>query len=62
VDFPALLAEALDMVNYCDWDTREAAARLHCSPTQLVRFIQREPEALAYVNDQRRQRGFSTLR
>src|SRR5262245_61928816 len=34
-DYPALLAEALDMLEHCEWDTREAATRLHCSATQL---------------------------
>jgi hypothetical protein len=61
-DFPALLAEALDVLKHFDWHTGLAAVALKCSATQLVRFIQREPEALAYVNDRRRERGLAALR
>lgn len=48
-DFPALLAEALDALAGSSADVRSAADRLGCTPTQLVRFVQREPKAFALV-------------
>ena len=42
-DFPALLAEALDVLFACDDDPKEAALLLGCSPTQLIRFLKERP-------------------
>jgi hypothetical protein len=61
-DFPALLAEALDVVAALDFDVKEAAGALRCSTSQLVRFLKDEPRALAMINDARRERGQHTLR
>jgi RF-1 domain len=56
-DFPALLAEALDVLSAVDDDPREASERLGCSATQLVKLIGEEPRALARLNERRRQAG-----
>ena len=56
-DFPALLAEALDVLPALDDDPRAASEALGCSATQLVKLIQEEPRALAQVNRRRRQAG-----
>lgn len=61
-DFPAMLAEALDAVWASGLDQRRAALRLECSPTQLVRFVAEEPEALAAWNDARGRKGLRVLR
>lgn len=61
-DYPALLAEALDMLEACKGDPRRAAVRLDCSMSQLVRLIRHHPPALAMVNDQRAVRGEHALR
>ncbi len=61
-DFPALLAEALDTVAGCDADVKRAAERLLCSSSQLVRFLAKEPRALALLNGWRRQRGLRPLK
>ncbi len=61
-DFPTLLAEALDFVQGCEWDTSIAAGRLGCTHTQLVRFLNVEPNALSSVNAERVTRGMRRLK
>lgn len=61
-DFPALLAEALDCIGAHAWDVKAAAEQLGCSTSQLVRFLQGEPRALAQVNRMRRERGLGALK
>lgn len=52
-DFPALLAEALDVLCSSNWDPKHASLRLECSPSQLVKLIRQHPPALVMVNHQR---------
>lgn len=61
-DYPALLAEALDVLHACAYDARRAATRLGVSPTQLIRMIGDHPHALGAVNEQRRLRGEHELK
>lgn len=61
-DFPPLLAEALDALAGCSADAREAAGRLGCTATQLIRFVQREPRAFALVQRWRAAAGLPPLR
>ncbi|MBX3363280.1 MAG: peptide chain release factor-like protein [Phycisphaeraceae bacterium] len=61
-DYPALLAEALDMIDACRFDARKAAARLACTPTQLVRFVKDHPPALASWNAERLKRKLHALK
>ena len=61
-DFPALLAEALDVVHAHDGDVKAAAAQLGCTPTQLVKLLKIEPEGLALLNAQRADRGLPPLK
>jgi hypothetical protein len=60
-DFPALLAEALDVLAESDHDPRGAAATLGCSTSQFVKLLKDEPRALALVNQQRRRAGLHAL-
>ena len=60
-DFPALLAEALDVVAGREFDLPAAAAQLQCSTSQLLRLLQLEPKAMLQVNQSRRQRGLRPL-
>lgn len=53
-DYPALLAEALDMIEACRADMKKAAVRLECTPSQLVKLLKDHPPALAQVNAVRR--------
>lgn len=60
--FPALLSEALDVLAELTWDDRLAADRLGVSRTQLVRFLQTEPRAIALLNAARAELGLGELR
>lgn len=61
-DFPALLAEALDVLASCQFDVKACGVLLACTPSQLVRFFKLEPDAFLQVNQQRRQRDLGALR
>jgi RF-1 domain len=56
-EFPALLAEALDVLRAGAFDPRPAALALACSPSQLIKLIKEEPRALRSINDERRKMG-----
>jgi hypothetical protein len=61
-DFPALLAEALDVLSDCDWDPREAGQWLGCTATQVVRLVRRCRPAFEMVNRQRQDSGRHPLK
>jgi len=61
-DFPALLAETLDVVGNCRFDLKSAAEQLVCSTSQLVKFLRLEPRALGQINQQRAELGLRRLR
>jgi len=61
-DFPPLVAEALDTIAACDADVKQAAERLGCTASQLVKFLGKEPRALEVVNAWRGERGLRALR
>lgn len=60
-DFPPLLAEALDALEAVGHDPRAAAELLHCSPSQLLKFLKDEPRAFAALNRARAARGLPPL-
>jgi hypothetical protein len=61
-DFPALLAEALDMTVACGLDVKRASLRLCCSASQLVKLLKDHPPALVRLNEARAQRHLHPLR
>jgi len=61
-DFSPLLAEALDTIAACDADVKSAAAVLGCTPSQLVKLLQKDPRGLALVNAWRQERGLRALK
>ena len=61
-DFPAMLAEALDMLTDCQHDHKRAAVRLRCTPSQLVKLFKKHPPALERVNRDRVECGLAPLR
>jgi hypothetical protein len=60
-DFPALLAEVLDVLAALDADPKRAAVVLACTPSQLIRLLKLDPRALLLVNRWRGQRGMHAL-
>lgn len=61
-DFPALLAELLDVLVTCHAEPKSAAVVLGCTPSTLVRLLKLDPRALALVNLWRGQRKLHVLR
>jgi peptide chain release factor-like protein len=56
-DFPALLAEVLDLLHLYQNDVAKTAALLEVSSSQLVKFLGTEPRALNFLNEARRAAG-----
>ena len=61
-DFPALLAEALDVLAACDFDVRSAADTLTCTSSQLVKLLKDEHLAFERLNCERTARGLPRFR
>lgn len=61
-DFPALLAEALDVLCERDWDIRSGAECLGCTASQLVRLLRRWRPALGLLNHHRELSGEHSLK
>lgn len=61
-DFPAILAEALDVIAACGADAKAAAEVLGCTASQLVKLLKKEPRALELVNAWRTAAGLRPLR
>ena len=61
-DFPALLAEAMDVLAACEDEPAEAAARLGCSTSQLIKLLKLHPPAFAGINRARTARGRHALK
>jgi len=60
-DFPALLAEALDWIKKCGLEIKEAATKLETTPSQLTKFIKKEPQAFRRLNEDRKSLGLRAL-
>lgn len=62
LDFPSLLAEALDVLAARHDNLAAAAAVLGCSTTQLVKLLKDEPRAFKALNDRRVAGGLQPLK
>ena len=60
-DFPALLAEALDVVTAHQMEIKSAAEALSCTTSQLIKLLQAEPQAMLFVNRERHAQGLAKL-
>lgn len=61
-DYPAMLAEALDVLEAHGYEPALAAMSLDCSTTQLVKLIKAEPAAMRAMNEHRDRRGLHALK
>jgi hypothetical protein len=61
-DYPALLAEALNVIGAVAGDPARAALRLSCTPSQMVKLVQEHPPAMAWWNTIRAAHGQHPLR
>jgi hypothetical protein len=61
-DFPAMLAEAMDVLATSDYEPRDAGERLGCTASQLMRLLKQEPAAFRGLNVSREKAGKRQLR
>jgi len=61
-DYPALLAEALDVIADAGWDVSKAALRLGTTQSQLVKLVKDHHQALAKLNQERERRKMVKLK
>jgi len=61
-DFPAILAEALDVIRARQFDASIAADGLCCSSSQLIKLLRKEPAAMTLVNREREKLGLKRYR
>ncbi len=61
-DYPALLAEALDVIVARDFDVAGAAGLLGVTMSQLARLVRHDRAAFAMVNDGRVKQGLPALK
>jgi hypothetical protein len=61
-DYPALLAEAFDLLANVEFDMPQAAGNLSCTASQLVKLLAAEPSALVWLNRQRAERNLPPLK
>ncbi len=61
-DFPAILAEALDVLAMCEFDHSIAATSLSCTGSQLVKLLKDERSAFERLNQERVTRGMPRLK
>lgn len=61
-DFPVLLAESLDRLHENEFDISRASEELHCTNSQLLKFLKQLPAAFEYFNQQRQTRDLPRLR
>jgi hypothetical protein len=60
-DYPAMLAEAMDVIWACGLDVGRAALRLSCSASQLLKLVKDHPPALVRLNLARESEGMHRL-
>ncbi len=61
-DYPAMLAEALDVISDAELDMKRTSLRLFCTRSQLIKLIAKEPRALVALNEAREAKGKNPLR
>lgn len=60
-DYPAILAEAIDVLAAAGWDAAKAAVRLGSTTTQFVKLVSHHRPALEFVNARRAEHGMRKL-
>lgn len=61
-DYPALLAEAMDMIAGESWEPKAAADRLGVTVSQLIKLVKDHPPALVELNLRRGERGLHAVK
>ena len=61
-DFPAILAEALDVLAAMEWSAPAAAERLGVSTSQLIKLLKQEHRGLGMLNREQEAKGLRPYR
>lgn len=61
-DYPAMLAEALDVLEAMAYEPAQAALRMECSTSQILKLIASHPPAFVYLNAQRAKHNLHPLK
>ena len=61
-DYPALLAEAMDVLAAKGWDVARTAGVMGLSMSQLSKLLRHDKQAFGHVNDIREERGLPRLK
>ena len=61
-EYPAILAEVLDVLLACEFNMQQASTILLISNTQILKVVAGDKAALAWLNDQRKERDLTQLR
>ena len=61
-DFSSLLAELLNVLHTKQYNIKKCSDSLGISPSQIVTFLKKTPQALKQLNDIRREQGLGLLR
>jgi hypothetical protein len=61
-DFPALVAESLDILDAAEFDFSAAAQQLQVTSSQLAKFLKLEPVVWQLVSAERQKRGLRPLK
>lgn len=60
-DFPALIAELLDVLAAHNCHVPGTSAQMGCTPSQLLKLLKKEPRAFLWLNEERRKRSLPLL-
>jgi hypothetical protein len=60
-DYPVMLAELLDLLTHHGMELRPTSEYFGTTPSQLIRFLQKEPAAFDRVNRLRQEKGLRRL-
>lgn len=60
-DFPAILAEAMDVLRSRNGHVAGSAEQLDCTSSQLLKLLKKEPRAFLWLNEERRKHGLPAL-
>jgi len=61
-DYPAVLAEVMDLLYELNGEVRKASEFLDLSSSQIIKFVKTEPEAFAQLNAYRRAKSKRPLK
>ena len=61
-DYPHILTEVLDALQATGFDHKEAATLLLISPSQIIKLVGHDKDALSFVNEQRKESSLHPLK